>query len=929
MPLTTDNNQQMYDSLGFLVTTVGRIPMKYSRVSIAALSLALAIGLVAPATGRADFAIRQASGVDCNPSVAYNSQTHEYLVVWVEASSSGMGPLMGRRVTESGTVTGSAITIASIAWGKTSVAYNPAQNQFLVVYVTGILPDSGINGQLIDGSGAKAGSSVQLMNQAGHPKILYNSIAQTYLLLGLRGDLYSRKIGGNGQPLDTARHVTHEPTLDYSKYAAAYAPVTATATPTGRYLVATYPVNLMMLDSDGKPLITLYDNTSPYDYWIPFETGSPSGGHYDVDIAYGDTSGYSMSGKAFLIVWSDRDNKWNGNQWDGIWGGYVDAEKTDYQKYGVYQDNSFPIAYIYHYNSSFYAKTWKPAVAFNPVARKFQVAWRETPTTNSSNDTKVNHIRAAAGFFAMPTYDNTVLSATSGTEDPTTPAIAVSTTSASALAVWDDLRNQSTTDHDIYGSLYDITPLTPAALIVTNTNDCGPGSLRQAILEANLTAEADSIAFAIPKSDFGYQPLTGVWTIKPTSPLPDIVSNGTLIDGLSQIAFSGDTSRPGPKIELDGTFAGSGVNGLMIRSWFNRIWALAINRFDGNGIVIAGPAAGGNIVTRSCVGVTPDGMAKAPNLDAGIRIIQSPLNFIGFFDTTSANIIGGNGNAGIAITGAASRFNVVLINCIGTNLSHTANVGNTGDGIVFSDSANDNAVTGYLFPNHVVVANNGFAGIHVDGNGTVRNLLAAGSIYDNGGPGIALVNGGNAMKASPVITNVTATHINGTAAPHDMIYLYNDVADEGREYFATVFADAAGHFSWSGSAKGPHVTALAVDTTVGTSVNNTSAFSAPFIPTGIGGGSESVVPSRFELAQNYPNPFNPTTIISYQLPVTSMVRLVVHDLLGRVVATLVNQKKEPGRYQEEFDGSRISSGVYICTLVTDEYTACKRMILVK
>ena len=57
-----------------------------------------------------------------------------------------------------------------------------------------------------------------------------------------------------------------------------------------------------------------------------------------------------------------------------------------------------------------------------------------------------------------------------------------------------------------------------------------------------------------------------------------------------------------------------------------------------------------------------------------------------------------------------------------------------------------------------------------------------------------------------------------------------------------------------------------------------------------------VQPVRFQLDQNYPNPFNPTTVVGYQLPVTSDVKLVVYDLLGREVAVLVNERKEAGKY---------------------------------
>jgi len=91
----------------------------------------------------------------------------------------------------------------------------------------------------------------------------------------------------------------------------------------------------------------------------------------------------------------------------------------------------------------------------------------------------------------------------------------------------------------------------------------------------------------------------------------------------------------------------------------------------------------------------------------------------------------------------------------------------------------------------------------------------------------------------------------------------------------------------------------------------------------------SELPARFALLQNYPNPFNPTTVISYQLPVASSVRLVVYDMLGRDVAVLVNEKKEPGNYEVQFDGSGLSSGVYFYRLTAGDFVSTKRMLLIR
>jgi hypothetical protein len=102
-------------------------------------------------------------------------------------------------------------------------------------------------------------------------------------------------------------------------------------------------------------------------------------------------------------------------------------------------------------------------------------------------------------------------------------------------------------------------------------------------------------------------------------------------------------------------------------------------------------------------------------------------------------------------------------------------------------------------------------------------------------------------------------------------------------------------------------------------VSSTTAVGAP------GGG----VPDRFALEQNYPNPFNPSTSIAYQLPIAGMVRLVVHDLLGREVAVLVNDTRNAGSYSVSFDASGLGSGTYLYTLSAGTFRETKRMVIVK
>ncbi len=89
------------------------------------------------------------------------------------------------------------------------------------------------------------------------------------------------------------------------------------------------------------------------------------------------------------------------------------------------------------------------------------------------------------------------------------------------------------------------------------------------------------------------------------------------------------------------------------------------------------------------------------------------------------------------------------------------------------------------------------------------------------------------------------------------------------------------------------------------------------------------VPKAFSLSQNYPNPFNPSTIIKYSIPKTSMVNLIIYDVLGRDVMTLVNDVMQPGEYNALFDASALSSGVYFCKIIAGDYNDTKKMLLVK
>jgi hypothetical protein len=92
---------------------------------------------------------------------------------------------------------------------------------------------------------------------------------------------------------------------------------------------------------------------------------------------------------------------------------------------------------------------------------------------------------------------------------------------------------------------------------------------------------------------------------------------------------------------------------------------------------------------------------------------------------------------------------------------------------------------------------------------------------------------------------------------------------------------------------------------------------------------EGSIPKEFSLDQNYPNPFNPSTTISFSIPAVSQVRLVVYDILGREVKTLLDEKKEAGSYRVTFNAQNFASGIYFCRIEAGAEFKVRKMMLLK
>ena len=97
--------------------------------------------------------------------------------------------------------------------------------------------------------------------------------------------------------------------------------------------------------------------------------------------------------------------------------------------------------------------------------------------------------------------------------------------------------------------------------------------------------------------------------------------------------------------------------------------------------------------------------------------------------------------------------------------------------------------------------------------------------------------------------------------------------------------------------------------------------------------TNSLIPQTYQLYQNYPNPFNPTTKIAFDLPKDAKIKLVIYDILGREMKTLVNNEfRSAGKYIIEFNGSNMASGVYFARILVNDgkdFIAVKKMVYLK
>lgn len=277
---------------------------------------------------------------------------------------------------------------------------------------------------------------------------------------------------------------------------------------------------------------------------------------------------------------------------------------------------------------------------------------------------------------------------------------------------------------------------------VTTTADAGPGSLRQAILDANATPDADTITFNIPG--------TGPHTIQPLSALPTITEAVT-IDGWSEPDFAGT-----PVIELNGNMAGVLVSGLRITAAGSTVRGLVINRFQLYGVVIVGSGADGNVIAGNYIGTDVTGTAPLANSAWGVLITLGAKHNIvgtegdGINDAAERNVISGNA-LGVAVgnqagAGVGTDGNIIAGNFIGTNAAGTAAIPNGSNGVQIAFGARNNRVGTNAdgisdAVERNVLSGNGYSGVEIGRVGTDGNVVAGNYIGLNAAGTAAIPNG--------------------------------------------------------------------------------------------------------------------------------------------------------------------------------------------
>ncbi|CAB1056387.1 Flagellar hook-length control protein FliK, partial [Olavius sp. associated proteobacterium Delta 1] len=351
--------------------------------------------------------------------------------------------------------------------------------------------------------------------------------------------------------------------------------------------------------------------------------------------------------------------------------------------------------------------------------------------------------------------------------------------------VTDEAGNQMAVD---FTSTFTTAPL----FTINSPADSGFGTLRQALELADTNGKSDSIQFS--------ENLKGA-TITLYAALPVLTEGNTEIDG----DIDGDGK---PDIVLDGSLTWD-VDGLVIQSSGNIIRGLIIGDFTKNGIALK-EGSSSNIIENCYLGTNPDATAEDANGQYGLAIINAPQNEI------IGNVIGGNLDAGVYISGSQSIDNALSGNFIGTNPAGSINLGNKGAGIWIDEDASNNILGGFDLTDGNRIAFNEQGGIVVvsgTGHAILQNIF-----HDNEGLAIDLGNDGvtendlddqdsgpnDLLNYSVFDEKIGSTEpgtfdVSGKAPANARVEIYEAEPDpsdhgEGKAFLAVTSADEDGNF---------------------------------------------------------------------------------------------------------------------------------------
>ena len=251
-------------------------------------------------------------------------------------------------------------------------------------------------------------------------------------------------------------------------------------------------------------------------------------------------------------------------------------------------------------------------------------------------------------------------------------------------------------------------------------------TLRAAIQQAN-EGTGGIIKFNIAGS--------GPHTIQPASALP-IIARAMIIDGFSQPGASRDTVL----IELDGTNAGEGADGLTLAVADSEVRGLAVNRFKGNGIVVE--SGGGQLIEGNLIGTSAGGDSDQGNAGAGVLI--DGVSGV----TVRNNVISGNGSHGVSVSGANSSGNLVVDNVIGADASGSDDLGNGGSGIHVSGAPHNVIESNLISGNDshgITLTGNATKGSEISGNSIGANKAGDGPLA-NTGSGVHITDGSSSGR---------------------------------------------------------------------------------------------------------------------------------------------------------------------------------------